>query len=264
MLITGATVSGITEINDGLVTGNLQLYLDQRNSRSFSGSGTTWYDMSGQGKNATFYKNPTATNTGASEGTAIDGNTFTSNLGDLYFDGTSASSLYQYAAGPNLGTAITKWTVNSWFNLKTLPVANNSLYPCLLTTNYTGSPNTVNYCIGFGNFATGTQDQKLYAGIFDGAWRVTTGVTVSINTWYNACATYDGSTVILYINGVSTATVSYATAAITQTLGYRIGRRWDNYETVNGYIPVMMTYDRALSAAEVATNFNYHRGRYGV
>ena len=268
MIIQGTTLTG-TVINDGLVTNGLQLYLDTRNPRSWSGNGTTWYDLSPNAKHATFYKD-LGSGSGSSEGTIIDGNTiFNNGYGDLRFDGTSGSGLYQYAAGPNLGTGITQFTVNTWFWIRTMPTLSGTTYPCLLTTNYTGTPNTVNFAFVIGNPGNNTQDQKLYGGFFDTssgspAWHLATGYTFSATTWYHACMTYDGATLTIYINGTSNTTLSYASSTMTQTLGYRVGRRWDNYETIDGYIPVMMVYNRALNSSEVNQIFNYHRGRYGV
>ena len=46
---------------DGIVTNNLVLHLDAGDSSSYSGSGTTWTDLSGQGNHAT--------NTGATRST---------------------------------------------------------------------------------------------------------------------------------------------------------------------------------------------------
>ena len=43
-----------SSVSDGIV-----LYLDAANPRSYAGTGTTWYDISGNSNNATFVDSPT-------------------------------------------------------------------------------------------------------------------------------------------------------------------------------------------------------------
>ena len=93
MIIQGVKLTG-TPINDGLVTSGLQLYLDQRNPRSYPRSGTTWYDLSGNSRNATLFNVPTFSS---------------SNSGSLGF---SSSSL-QYGTIPDIGT-LQNWTAEVW------------------------------------------------------------------------------------------------------------------------------------------------------
>ena len=63
-----------TRYNPSIVRDSLLLYLDAANTKSYPGSGTTWYDLSGNNKN------PTLTN----------GPTFNSdNLGSIVLDGTN-------------------------------------------------------------------------------------------------------------------------------------------------------------------------------
>jgi hypothetical protein len=55
-----------TNYNPCAVTDGLKLYLDAQNVNSYPGTGTTWYDISGNSNHATFvnspvyYANPTA------------------------------------------------------------------------------------------------------------------------------------------------------------------------------------------------------------
>ena len=58
---------GATIVRDGLV-----LYLDAANEKSYPGSGTTWYDLSGNGNDVTLINNPTYS---------------TNNNGSFIFDG---------------------------------------------------------------------------------------------------------------------------------------------------------------------------------
>jgi hypothetical protein len=63
-----------------LITTNLVLHLDASNSSSYSGSGTTWSDLSGDGNDLTLTNGPTFTS---------------DNGGAIVFDGTN-----DYAASP--------------------------------------------------------------------------------------------------------------------------------------------------------------------
>lgn len=75
---------------------------------------------------------------------------------------------------------------------------------------------------------------------------------VSSDVWYMALGVYDGSNIILYVNGVQVGILTNKpNAAINQTLG-AIGVRADNNtEPYTGYIQHAALFSRALSAAEV-------------
>jgi hypothetical protein len=267
MIIQGINLSGISINGSGVVSAGLQLHLDSRNPTSWPGSGSTWYDLSGNGNNATFYSNPGQIDVGGptvTEGTVIDGSTLMYG-GDIYFNGTSSAGQYQYAAGPNLGTDILTWTINCWFNANSL--VSTSELPAIFTGIYTGyTPNqSVNYSLMYYNGAG--NDNNLYAGFYNpGSWQIVpTGYAVVPGNWYNGVVTYDGATISFYINNtlVSSKTNIYTTT-LTSSVGYHVARRWDGWDTFDGYVPVAMLYNRALSTNEITQNFNYYRGSYGV
>jgi hypothetical protein len=78
---------------------------------------------------------------------------------------------------------------------------------------------------------------------------------VALNTWTHLAATYDGTTVRLYVGGtqVGTRAVSGAMAASTQPL--RIGGNtiW-TAEWFSGRLDEIRVYNRALTAAEIQTD----------
>jgi hypothetical protein len=69
--ISGSTISGGMILSGELAT--LQLYLDAGNASSYPGSGTTWTDLSGNGRNGTLTNGPTYSS---------------ANGGSIVFDGT--------------------------------------------------------------------------------------------------------------------------------------------------------------------------------
>ena len=82
----------------------------------------------------------------------------------------------------------------------------------------------------------------------------TTGI--SVNTWTHLAATYDGTTLRLYVNGVQagTRTISGSIPASTSPLSIGGNSVWGEY--FSGQIDEVRVYSRALSQAEIQTDMN--------
>ena len=234
--------SGIT-LQDCVVPRGIQLYLDAGRPGSYSGSGSTWNDISGNGKVATLYNSPT----------------FTSANGGLL---TFAKASFQYAeTNADLGNMPT-WTIENWIKLDSALVAG----PNAIVTNAYDGVSKLNYSVGSMNVA----NTNVYAAFFDaGGWHLTTtGQALSLSTWYHLVGTYDGAAVSFYVNGALIGTLSYA--GTPQSGGKtRIARRWDDVANdannfVGGSIPIVRIYNRAFTQSEVTQNFNESRGRFGI
>jgi hypothetical protein len=123
----------------------------------------------------------------------------------------------------------------------------------------------VNFSLQFFN-GVSSNDNLLRGAFYDtvDGWQVTPGATVSTGTWYNGVVTYDGAHLRLYLNGALSQTGTVSSALMASSLNYRVARRWDGYDSFDGYVPIAMLYSRALSTTEISQNFNYHRSRYGI
>jgi hypothetical protein len=236
--------SGFVQTNVDLITtlSGLKLYLDSGNRMSYPGTGNTWYDISGNQKNATLYNSPT----------------YNSNNGGIL---NFASANYQYASGPQLGS-LTTWTAEAWVKYSSTPSAGTT---AIITDQYD--------LIGNLNFSLGTNEplsSTVRAGFFNGAWRNTTpGLTVTTGVWYHIVGTYNGSTVTLYVNKNVTGTLNYVGTPASGGLSYRVARRWDAADNdsgnfTNGSIPIVRVYNRAISASEISDNFEVERSRFGI
>jgi len=75
---------------------------------------------------------------------------------------------------------------------------------------------------------------------------------------HTLCLTYDGTTYLLYIDGVLKATVTYT---VSGNMPSTYGIMWNNAETtsiVKGTVYNVRYYDRVLSAEEIEINANYN------
>jgi hypothetical protein len=214
-----------------IVRSNLALHLDAANKKSYSGSGTTWSDLSGNGRNATLVNLPTYNSTHFS----FDGTNDVSTLSNNFIPADSSLTVSVWVKARSDGMLVD--TLNdslSWDGF-TIRIQSNTYRWWLFKQN--SSPNI----------------QAALAS------------TLSYNgNWQNVTGTYNGTTASLYIDGILDVSVSYSGGYDLGTANIGIGARASTANPCNCDISNVSIYNRALTAAEVSQNFNAFRGRYGV
>ena len=77
-----------------------------------------------------------------------------------------------------------------------------------------------------------------------------------VNAWTHLAATYDGTTMRLYVNGVQVASRPQTGNIATSTNPLQIGGDSIYGQYWSGRIDEVRVYNRALSAAEIQTDMN--------
>lgn len=127
------------------------------------------------------------------------------------------------------------FTIEMWAYLTVNPNGG-----ALIAEYYDGSADTtVIYTIGFGSSLGATTGSNIYFGCFNGSsWSgVTTGTSLTLNTWNHVAVSSVASTVTIYINGVSVGSGS-VTLPTTFGVYLHVGKRWDNNGSpyITGYL----------------------------
>lgn len=97
------------------------------------------------------------------------------------------------------------------------------------------------------------------SGIQDGSATVLTANTVPLNTWSHLAATYDGSSIRIFFNGVQAGELAYSNGFLSSTDDLAIGgfvgggAPGQVVSPFAGRIDEAVIYSRALSANEIAT-----------
>jgi hypothetical protein len=226
-----------SSVSDGIV-----LYLDAANPRSYAGTGTTWYDISGNSNNATFVDSPTYLS-----------------VPQPYFNFDGVNDYMRIVRSPSMSPT-SGLTQEVWFNYTSIPA----------TTIFIG--------LQYGAFTNNTyalfKDANLiYGGVnTSGSFNaIGTGTTNLVgNRWYHFVHTYDGSTQKLYLDGVlmttgsQSGTIQYdvnntrVLIGADDNSGYNSGASYPH----PGKMGQVRIYNRGLSAAEVLKNYNAQRKRY--
>ena len=225
---------GVRTISSGIVTDGLVLWLDAGISPSYEGTGTAWKDLSGNGNNGTLTNGPTYNN---------------SNGGSIVFDGTN-DYVTRPSATLNLSAGVSMELVFRSTDL-------NSRAQGFMQFN-TGLEYIDFYCGGSGILRWETWVPVPTAG---GA--IYSPSILSNNTWYHAVGTFVNGSSILYINGANVASASQTpgTYSSSYTADIIIGQ-YAGY--MSGSVGIARIYNRALTAAEVAQNFNALKSRFGL
>ena len=217
-----------------IILDGLKLYLDAGNATSYAGTGTVWTDLSGNGNN----------------GTLINGPTFNgANGGSIVFDGSNdyvdCGSSFAFGTGP--------FTISVWYK-----VTNNNTNYSIVWSSGGGSNGegvlTANYSNAVANY---------YASGF----RITNSAALVKNIWYNTVLVGNGGVngsrnIKLYTNSNQVG-VTYTTNYIFSNGRFLIGANSAAFaEVMRGNISNVQIYNRALSAAEIAQNYNAMLSRF--
>ena len=220
---------------DGYVevpVGGLQLLLDDS---SYPGSGTTWYDMSGNGKNATLVNSPTFVST--------DGGYFSLNGTSQHF--TVPSGFSDFTSGITVLTFADMGTATSWERIIDFGQGEGDDN---IVFAREGVTNTLTF--EFYNGATIGLSVDLTNGVSNSEWGFygfkTDGVTYKL---FNATMSNTGSSTALPSN-------------VTRNLNYIGESNWASDSFFERYIGVVAIYNRALSDSEITTFYNLYKDRY--
>jgi hypothetical protein len=212
-----------------IVTDGLVLCLDAANPKSYPGSGTTWFDISGQGKN----------------GILTNGPTYTSGINGYFnFDATDDYVEVNITSSPMQTThpiTLEIWMYRVGGGMLVSAGGYYGLFAAGTFWYWNNNPNWVYY---------------------------NCPVSVPSNTWCHYCLTFNGSNnPVFYINSQSyTSTGTFAAPSPFGSSILRIGEYtvYRPYSPFGGRVAQTRFYNRVLSAQEIQQNFNATRGRYGI
>ena len=226
--------------NEGIVTDGLKLWLDASNPASYPGSGTTWYDLSGNGNN----------------GTMIGGVTPLSNA--MQFDGVD--DRVDLPATPFFINTALPFTLSAWVKLNNFSTG----FPSIMSLK----TNDGNYYLGLSN--SGSYLGLLFGSVSWGRFKTNTPPTFFVGNFVYVVLTYNGlgattaANFKAYLNGIATVHTNAGAFANPPNTMNIIGRRSDNSQAFKGLINNTLIYNKALTIEEVLSNYNATKSKYGL
>lgn len=217
-------------IRDGLV-----LALDATSPRSWTAGGSIWYDLSGNGNNATASGSPSTANAGT-------------NTQSIVFDGTN-----------DFFTVTANETSLSFKQGQTVEV--------LTYHTFTSGRRNI-WDQAYGGYGTWTHEAGSNINYYYGGNGGNASPYTSLNSntttrsqWNLLTVSRSSSIVQWYVNGVATNSNSttYTPMTVTTTSNIRIGLGYAGYWM--GNMRFVRAYNRGLSSNEVLQNYNAFKGR---
>lgn len=222
-----------------IVTDGLVLCLDAGNSKSYPGSGNTWYDLSGNNRNGSWVSSPSFTASGSLS--------YFSTLGNRCTGPASNSFDINNTSGYTIFIACKQITLVAAAAFK---FYGGGLFNRGIFSHLTWSDNVVYFDQG-GCCSSNTRTN------------VSSGGSQTWNLWTLRRFT-NSSTRTISKNGV-TLTTNTATAAdinLNSTPVDFVGA--DEYEGWNAQINMFTVYNRGLTDNEISQNYNALKARFGL
>lgn len=219
---------------ENIVTDQLLMHLDAANASSYSGAGSTWYDLSGNGYNGTLINSPTF-QSAVTKSFAFNGST----------QNVEVSSL----------DLRRDFSIEMWFKVNSF----NPVWTSLLGQGISDTSKS----IFIAHFTGGTAIMyRMYNNDFDKDFSPATPT----NTWTQYVFTYSHSspyTKKIYRNGQLQFT-SGPQGQYAGTGTFYIATDYGRGSFLNGNISIVRVYSKVVSDADVLQNYNAQKARYGL
>jgi hypothetical protein len=216
---------------------SLVLDLDASDRNSYISGSLTWKDVSGNNNTGSLFGLPG-------------------------YDGSNGGRFIFYNAVNNTGINLG--------NPSSLTFSQNA-FSLVAWFKYAASGFIINKDIGnvggFNLWYTGTYLRfQIYSGTTAPA-PINVLANINSDTYYHACATYDGSVAKTYINGSLVGTQTNSLTVVNTSGSFEIGYR-DNTVNQNynssGSVYSVQVYNRAISVTEIQQNYNATKSRFGL
>lgn len=202
------------------------------------GSGISAADSSGNGNSGTVTNGPTWTTGKINSALSFDGTDDYVTLGTMDVPG-SAVTIAMWVKADSFSS-----TIDTRFISKANSTAESGHWWMLGQTNSGGDKLRFRLKAG-GSTAT----------------LIASSGTLPLNAWFHAVATYDGSTMRLYKDGVEVGSLAKSGALNTDsTIPVNIGRNPDGSNYMDGATDDVRIYNRTLSVSEISALYNYTGG----
>jgi hypothetical protein len=229
-----STLSG----GPNIVTNALVLYLDAANTQSFSGSGTSYFDLTSNRYTAILANGTSFSNT---------------NSGIITLDGTN--DYFYITHNGALSFSSGNFTICVWNKDIASPTGN---YGGIIT-----------------NDAASDNAWKIFKDIGEAFYKARSGSTIvnfpnyTVGKWHYYSFTFSSGLVTTYLDGVASGNTASGAPNPTTYNNIAFGSYRYNDAVASQYLhnqsigPVQL-YNRALSASEILQNYNAHKSRFGL
>lgn len=235
------------EVTGMIVTTGLVAYYDAGKAASQPTTGATWYDISNTMSNATPSASPPTYNSS----------------GYFTFDRVNVQTYRTSALAPTSWAE--SWTIEVWMYTPTGATWSNGVN----RSHFISAGSTAGTW-GVVRYPVDNQVSTWIRGAAESA--ETPRATLARDTWNQFVGTWNsGNTISSYLNGAFVGSATVTPTGVPDSIGSGIhiggvnttvsGSPGTYYE---GNIAIVTMYNRALSAAEVANNFEALRDRFGI
>jgi hypothetical protein len=234
MIIQGVTLNGVRVVDGGVMPTNLILYLDANNSSSYSGTGTTLNDLSGNGYTHTL----------------SNSNLYTVLSGIKCFNCSSVGQIITAVSGTI--QIPTNFTYISWVRVR----ASTTGYRTLLRSNGTGGHAII---VNTGTNVLGMWDNATATGFVSSGYNMAAYGDV----WAQFATVGDVSGQTFYINGQQVG------SGVAKSVSGEYHYAWGNIQggVVDqpwGYVANLELYNIKLTTEQLQQNYYGLKGTFGV